>query len=106
MSALSPELSLFPQHRAASPLAADARCPAGPGWFESSWDLRRGLEVRESGEADVRLRTWIEDFLGSQPGALPAPAPAAGAWPERRAPQGEASRRSFTAAPTSITAIA
>ena len=21
--------------------------PAGPGWFESSWILRRGLEVRE-----------------------------------------------------------
>jgi hypothetical protein len=39
---------------------------AGPGWFESSWDLRRGLEVHESGEADARLRTWIDEYLGAQ----------------------------------------
>ena len=35
---------------------------AGPGWFDSSWDLHRGLEVRESWSDDG----WIEDFLRTQ----------------------------------------
>ena len=39
---------------------------AGPGWFDSSWDLRRGLEVRESWSDDERVQGWIEDFLSSQ----------------------------------------
>ena len=38
----------------------------GPGWFESSWDLRRGLEVREENGADADLRAWIDGFLGAQ----------------------------------------
>jgi hypothetical protein len=29
-------------------LEADDESPAGPGWYESSWDLRRGLEVCEA----------------------------------------------------------
>ncbi len=70
MTALSPEPSPFPLARQAPRLqVADAGCTAGPGWFESSWDLRRGLEVCESGEADLRLRAWMEDFLGDQAGA-------------------------------------
>ena len=39
---------------------------AGPGWFDSSWDLHRGLEVRESWSDDERLHGWIEDFLSAQ----------------------------------------
>ena len=39
---------------------------AGPGWFDSSWDLRRGLEVRESWSDDARVHGWIEDFLRAQ----------------------------------------
>jgi hypothetical protein len=39
---------------------------AGPGWFESSWDLRRGLEVSETWPADAPLAFWIEGFLGAQ----------------------------------------
>ena len=39
---------------------------AGPGWFESSWDLHRGLEVRESWSDDQRVHGWIEDFLRTQ----------------------------------------
>jgi hypothetical protein len=39
---------------------------AGPGWFDSSWDLRRGLEVRESWSDDERVQGWIEDFLRTQ----------------------------------------
>lgn len=27
----------------------------GPGWFESSWELRRGLEVREGPPPDAAL---------------------------------------------------
>lgn len=27
--------------------------PAGPGWFDSSWQLRRGLEVREIESLDL-----------------------------------------------------
>ena len=39
---------------------------AGPGWFDSSWDLQRGLEVRESWSDDERVHGWIEDFLRTQ----------------------------------------
>ena len=39
---------------------------AGPGWFDSSWDLRCGLEVRESWSDDERVHGWIEDFLKTQ----------------------------------------
>jgi hypothetical protein len=39
---------------------------AGPGWFESSWELRRGLEVKEGWSEDDRVRDWIEDFLAAQ----------------------------------------
>lgn len=38
----------------------------GPGWFDSSWELQRGLEVRESWSADERVGGWIEDFLAAQ----------------------------------------
>ena len=39
---------------------------AGPGWFDSSWDLHRGLEVREGWSDDDRVDGWIEDFLRTQ----------------------------------------
>jgi len=39
---------------------------AGPGWFDSSWDLSRGLEVREGWSDDERVHGWIEDFLRTQ----------------------------------------
>jgi len=32
---------------------------AGPGWYDSSWDLERGLDVREGLPADVQLNEWI-----------------------------------------------
>jgi len=38
----------------------------GPGWFDSSWDLRRGLDVREGWSDDERVHGWIEDFLTTQ----------------------------------------
>ena len=39
---------------------------AGPGGFDSSWELHRGLEVRESWSDDERVHGWIEDFLRTQ----------------------------------------
>ncbi|MEO8309726.1 MAG: hypothetical protein ABI520_01010 [Caldimonas sp.] len=39
---------------------------AGPGWFDSSWELHRGLEVRENWSDDERVHGWIEDFLTTQ----------------------------------------
>jgi len=68
------DTSLVLRPRATGASEPAGACPAGPGWFESSWDLRRGLEVRESGDADARLRSWIEDFLGAQPAASGAAA--------------------------------
>lgn len=32
--------------------------PHGAGWHESSWELRRGLEVREGMPADLSLAEW------------------------------------------------
>jgi hypothetical protein len=37
-----------------------------PGWFDSSWDLRRGLEVHEGWLGDEELNGWIEGFLRHQ----------------------------------------
>ncbi len=39
---------------------------AGPGWFDSSWELHRGLEVREGWSGDDHVHGWIEAFLASQ----------------------------------------
>ena len=46
----------------------------GPGWFDSSWDLQRGLEVREGLPGDPQLNEWIEVCLrGGAAAARPAP---------------------------------
>ncbi len=50
------------------PGAACCDSPAqrhGPGWFESSWDLQRGLDVREGLPADCRWEEWVEAWLRS-----------------------------------------
>jgi hypothetical protein len=52
------------QHRGAHRISAGTI--AGPGWFESSWDLGRGLEVREVWSEEDRVRDWIEEFLAAQ----------------------------------------
>ena len=33
--------------------------PRGPGWFDSSWDLLCGLEVREGLSSDTPLNDWL-----------------------------------------------
>lgn len=40
---------------------------AGPGWFESSWELVRGVEVREGLPGDAQLHEWIEACLLAGP---------------------------------------
>ena len=37
--------------------------PLGPGWFDSSWDLGKGLEVREDVELDAAQRVRLEDVM-------------------------------------------
>ena len=38
--------------------------PCGPGWFESSRELVRGLDVMESIPGDATLNEWIRACLG------------------------------------------
>jgi len=33
--------------------------PQGPGWFDSSWELANGVEVREGLPADAGLDEWL-----------------------------------------------
>ena len=45
----------------------------GPGWFDSSWELRAGLQVKEGLPADLPLHGWIEAWLqivGGAPAGL------------------------------------
>ena len=39
---------------------------SGPGWFDSSWELQHGLDVREDWSQAGQVRGWIEDFLAAQ----------------------------------------
>ncbi|MES2102089.1 MAG: hypothetical protein V4569_19860 [Pseudomonadota bacterium] len=32
----------------------------GPGWFDSSWELVHGLDVREGMPGDARLDDWLD----------------------------------------------
>ena len=52
-------LSLLPIEN--PPASRSAR--AGPGWFDSSWELRSGLQVKEGLPADLPLHGWIETWL-------------------------------------------
>jgi hypothetical protein len=63
-----PQLALVPVAALPPPAGAAAgiSAPVGPGWFDSSWDLHRGLEVREGWPGDNGLRAWIDELFGSQ----------------------------------------
>ncbi len=37
--------------------------PLGPGWFDSSWELERGLEVNEGVDMDAALQRRFEDAM-------------------------------------------
>lgn len=53
-----------------------AELPKGPGWFDSSWDLQRGLDVREGLPGDAQLHEWLEAWLRDDRVAPAAPRPA------------------------------
>ena len=57
--ALAEPLSLLPIENP----PASRSAPVGPGWFDSSWELRSGLQVREGLPADLPLQAWIEAWL-------------------------------------------
>jgi hypothetical protein len=60
---------------------------AASGWFDSSWDLRIGLDVQESSPGDAALNTWLGVWAAAsavperheKPGAGLVPAAAHGA---------------------------
>ena len=58
-SAVAEPLSLLPieKNQASRPL------PDGPGWFDSSRELRSGLQVKEGWPADTTLHGWIDGWL-------------------------------------------
>jgi hypothetical protein len=37
----------------------------GPGWFDSSWELENGLDVREGLPADAGLDEWLAAYVAS-----------------------------------------
>ena len=41
----------------------EERPPRGPGWFDSSWELVQGLDVREGLPGDARLTEWLSVCL-------------------------------------------
>ncbi len=63
----STELALIASHSPSPrPCRGGHARVEGPGWFDSSWDLRRGLDVRETWSDDDRGRGGIGDFLLAQ----------------------------------------
>jgi hypothetical protein len=52
-------------------LAALDPLPLGPGWFDSSWELERGVEIREDAVLDAQLQTLFEAAPCRPVGAAP-----------------------------------
>jgi hypothetical protein len=50
--------------------------PQGPGWFDSSWELIRGLEVHEGLPFDARLHDLLRAGLRGERDPRPGSAPA------------------------------
>ena len=73
--------------------------PDGPGWFDSSWELRAGLQVKEGLPVDLGLCAWVESWLQLVGG---------GSGLSLSAIQSNAAQRraARTASPNSTTAIA
>lgn len=67
--------------RAAPPQMPQATVPraainhqvdGGPGWYGSSWELGRGLEIAEVADAEAELALWLEAWLNPRPAIGPA----------------------------------
>ncbi len=52
--------------------AINVEADGGPGWYGSSWELGRGLEIAEVPDAEAELVLWIEACLN--PGMATGPA--------------------------------
>ncbi len=48
-------------------VAASRQADGGPGWYDSSWDLVRGLDIAEVPDLEVELALWIEACLELAP---------------------------------------
>ena len=59
-AALAQPLSLLPVQ---THVPAVCHGHAGPGWFDSSWELRSGLQIEEGLPSDLPLHGWIEAWL-------------------------------------------
>ena len=44
-------------------LSAHRNLPVGPGWFDSSRELRSGLQVRDGWPADTTVHAWVDAWL-------------------------------------------
>ncbi len=56
--------------QASPPRAVDSRpADAGPGWYDSSWDLVRGLDIADVPDLEAELALWIEACLQMGPAA-------------------------------------
>jgi hypothetical protein len=55
--------SLETLRRAAERESAPGDEPFGPGWFDSSWELGKGLDVREGLPAEAGLDEWLAVWL-------------------------------------------
>jgi hypothetical protein len=68
------------------PAVDEAEFVKGPGWFDSSWDLVHGLEVREGLPGDAQLHEWLEVWLRDERVAPVVPRPARPLAAPQRAP--------------------
>ena len=70
-AALAEPLALLPTETTTPPLSRRP-APCGPGWFDSSWELRTGLRVEEGLPADLPLHGWLEAWAQIVGGAAPS----------------------------------
>ena len=78
-AALLPRTELILDVLAEECLMPEDTLTKGPGWFDSSWELVRGLEVREGLPGDARLNEWLAVCLLGEGRAVPVPAGRIGA---------------------------
>jgi hypothetical protein len=52
--------------------AIGQQADGGPGWYGSSWELGRGLEIAEVPDADAELALWLDVWLNPRPATEPA----------------------------------
>ena len=53
----------MPPQVSPSRAVASREADDGPGWYDSSWDLVRGLDIAEVPDLEAELPLWIEACL-------------------------------------------